>query len=65
MSKNIYDYLKENFNIETDYKFKRDYIKNPLKISQYSKYTENPFKEDLEYLYITLNISLKQLMIIK
>ena len=31
MSDNIYNYLKENFNINvTDYQFKRDYIKEPL-----------------------------------
>lgn len=32
MSNDIYSYIKENFGIEiTDYQFKRDYIKEPLK----------------------------------
>ena len=62
MADNIYDYLKENFNINvTDYQFKRDYIKEPLRItSKYSgsgKYAEKPYKEDLEYLLLKLNLS--------
>ena len=53
---NIYTYIEENFNIKiTDYQFKRDYIKNPLKRG------EKPYKEDLEYLYLTLNLSTKDL----
>ena len=48
----IYEYLETNFNIKvTDYKFKRDYIKNPLR-----KWVDKSYKEDLEYLYITKNI---------
>jgi len=61
MADNIYDYLKENFNIETDYKFKRDYIKNPLYIDPCGKKSEKSEKDDLIYLYITLNISKKDL----
>lgn len=52
MSNDIYSYILENFGIEiTDYQFKRDYIKEPLKRG------EKPFKDDLEYLYITLNLT--------
>ena len=62
MSDNIYSYIEENFNIKiTDYQFKRDYIKNPLKLSKNFKKTEQPYKEDLEYLYITLNLTLNDL----
>ena len=62
MSNDIYSYIKENFGIEiTDYQFKRDYIKEPLKLVIRKKFGgliyEKPFKEDLEYLYITLNLS--------
>ena len=58
MADNIYDYIKENFNIEVkDYTFKRDYIKNPLiKGTGSINRGEKPYKEDLEYLYIILNI---------
>lgn len=62
MSKNIYDYLKENFNIETDYKFKRDYIKEPLKRGKNQFDTEHFDKDDLYYLYITLNIRLNDIV---
>ena len=59
MSNDIYSYIKENFGIEiTDYQFKRDYIKEPLKRS------EKPYKEDLKYLYITLNIRRKDIGIL-
>ena len=54
MSNDIYSYIKENFGIEiTDYQFKRDYIKEPLKkgINQY--YCDKLHKEDIEYLYIS------------
>ena len=55
MTNDIYTYIETNFNIKvTDYQFKRDYILNPLKKIK-NKY-ELPHKEDLEYLYITLNI---------
>lgn len=62
MFDDIYSYIKEKFNIEiTNYQFKRDYIKNPLKKNiklQYGDLVwEKPYKEDLEYLYITLNLS--------
>ena len=57
MSDNIYDYLKENFNIEvTNYQFKRDYIQNPLFITNKHN-SEKPFNEDLVYLYEVLNLS--------
>lgn len=62
MTDNIYGYLEANFNIKvTDYIFKRDYIINPLKrgINQYD--TEHFHKEDLEYMFLTLNIRLKDL----
>jgi len=67
MSDNIYDYLKENFNINvTDYQFKRDYIKNPLLItsrkSGSGRCGEIPYKEDLEYLMIKLNLPRKYLI---
>ena len=56
MSNDIYSYIKENFGIEiTDYQFKRDYILNPLKRG------EKPFKEDLEYLYLTINLTREKL----
>ena len=44
-------------------KLKRDYIKNPLNISTSIK-SEKPFKEDLEYLYITLNYSENDLLLL-
>ena len=48
-----------------NYKLKRDYIKNPLQkipVKTPTGYTfEKPYKEDLEYLYITLNYSTKEL----
>ena len=59
MSNDIYSYIKENFGIEiTDYQFKRDYIKEPLKKYKKGKYYfyEKPFKEDIEYLYLILNL---------
>lgn len=59
MSDNIYSYIEENFNIKiTDYQFKRDYIKNPLKRG------EKPYKDDLKYLYIILNLPYSKLNII-
>jgi len=62
MSNDIYSYIKENFGIEvTDYQFKRDYIKEPLKITKNGIGSERPYKEDLEYLYLTLNLSSKNL----
>ena len=65
MSDDIYTYIEQNFNIKiTDYQFKRDYIKNPLtKIIKKSgglKW-ELPNKDDLEFLYINLNLELRQL----
>lgn len=62
MSDDIYTYIEQNFNIKiTDYQFKRDYIKNPLYIAKNGIGSERPYKEDLEYLYIKLNISLKNI----
>ena len=62
MSNDIYSYIKENFGIEvTDYQFKRDYIKEPLKKIPRNNFGgliyEKPFKEDLEYLYNGINIT--------
>ena len=60
MSDNIYAYIEKNFNITiNDYIFKRDYIKYPLQKIKLS--WEIPYQEDLEYLYITLNLSIEQL----
>ena len=42
-------------------KLKRDYQKYPLKIIKRGKNSELPFKEDLEYLYIELNMSLNEI----
>ena len=62
MSNDIYSYIKENFGIEiTDYQFKRDYIKNPIHIAKNGRGSERPYKEDLEYLYITLHLSINSL----
>ena len=59
MSNDIYSYIKENFGIEiTDYQFKRDYILNPLKRHPNTKkLLEYPYKEDIEYLYLILNLT--------
>ena len=63
MSNDIYTYIEDKFNIKiTDYKFKRDYILNPLKKIKLSY--ELPYKEDLEYLYITLNLTYSELNLI-
>ena len=51
MSDNIYDKYNVDFSL-----LKRDYLKNPLNITLNGKGSEKPFKQDLEYLYITLNI---------
>ena len=59
MSNDIYSYIETNFEIKiTDYQFKRDYIKEPLKKYKMGRYYfyEKPFKEDIEYLYITINL---------
>lgn len=62
MTNDIYTYIKENFNIKiTDYTFKRDYIQNPLKKSKNNHLMEQVSKEDLYYLYITLNLSMFQM----
>lgn len=62
MSNDIYSYIEENFNIKiTDYQFKRDYIKKPLKRGKNQHDTEHFDKDDLYYLYITLNIRLQDL----
>ena len=61
MSNDIYTYIESNFGIKiTDYQFKRDYIKEPLKqfLDKKGKPFEKPFKEDLEYLYIKCNLSI-------
>lgn len=63
MSNDIYSYIKENFGMEiTDYQFKRDYIKEPL-IRKFHNY-EKPYKEDLEFLYNTLNLSINELVLL-
>lgn len=41
-------------------KLKRDYITNPLKFNKTR--CEKPFKEDLKYLYIELNMSVSDLL---
>jgi hypothetical protein len=65
MSNDIYSYIKENFGIEiTDYQFKRDYIKEPLKITKNGVGNELPFKEDLEYLYLILNLPVSLISLI-
>lgn len=51
MSNDIYT----TYNIDKS-KLKRDYIKNPLYIAKNGIGSERPYKEDLEYLYIELNI---------
>jgi hypothetical protein len=53
MSSNIY----ATYNIDKS-RLKRDYVSNPLKAG------ERPYKEDLEYLYLELNIRDKDLQII-
>lgn len=59
MSNDIYSYIKENFGIEiTDYKFKRDYIKNPLKEINHN---DDLLKEDLYYMYGILNLTILNL----
>ena len=57
MSNNIYD----KYNVNISY-LKRDYLKNPLNITINGKGSEKPFKQDLEYLYITLNIRKDELI---
>lgn len=58
MSNDIYSYIKENFGIEIiNYKFKRDYIQNPLRKFKNQLLNEKPIKEDVEYLYITINLT--------
>ena len=48
--------------VEIDFaKLKRNYIKEPLKITKNGVGSEKPYKEDLNYLYIDLNISIKDL----
>lgn len=62
MSNDIYSYIKDNFSIEiTDYQFKRDYIKEPLKRHKGPVPAEKPFDEDFCYLYNTLNLTIKDL----
>ena len=64
MSNDIYSYIKENFGIEiTDYQFKRDYIKEPLKKIYLNKRYKWELidRDDLEYLYIKLNLSVLNL----
>ena len=59
MSNDIYSYIKDNFGIKiTDYQFKRDYIKDPLRkifINHLCYKKEYPNKEDLEYLFSFLS----------
>ena len=59
----IYTYIETNFNIKvSNYTFKRDYIKEPLKLIQnqinFGKKYELIDKGDLEYLYKILNINI-------
>ena len=61
MSISIYTYLKEKFNIETNFIFKRDYIIFPLKRGKNQYDSEHFYSEDLYFLYITLNIRLNDL----
>ena len=65
MSNDIYSYIKENFGIEvTDYQFKRDYIKEPLRkciLHRGNPTYEFPYEEDFTYLYIIINLSKKDL----
>ena len=61
----IYSYIKENFNIDVkDYTFKRDYIKDPLKMVKnpinFGKKYEFIDKNDLEYLYKIINLSIEK-----
>ena len=60
MSNDIYK--KYNVNLS---KLKRDYLKNPLKKITVKSPTgyklEKPYKEDIEYLYIDLNIPMKEI----
>ena len=44
-------------------KLKRNYILNPIHISKNGIGSEIPYKDDLEYLYIELNMSTKELML--
>ena len=61
MSENIYD--KYNINPSS---LKRDYLKNPLQhnilVPTGGYKVERPFKEDLEYLYVTKNVELKDIL---
>ena len=58
MSDDIYSYIESKFGIKiTDYQFKRDYIKEPLRKFKNHLLNEKPIKEDVEYLYITLNLT--------
>lgn len=54
MSEDIYT----QFGIDKS-RLKRDYIENPL--NKKLRKIENPYKEDLEYLYIELNLSLNEM----
>lgn len=56
MSDDIYSL----YNIDKT-KLKRDYIKYPIKLTKNGKGSESPSKEELEYLYIDLNIKLDDL----
>lgn len=57
---NIYTYIEENFNIKiTDYIFKRDYIKEPLK--KVKSRNEKPENEDVCYLYDKLQLSKRKI----
>lgn len=62
MSEDIYTYILHNFNIAIhEYTFTRDYIQNPLIRGVNQHDTEHFDKKDLEYLYISLNLRLKDL----
>ena len=55
---NIYEYLKREYNIDTDYIFSRDYIINPIKKEYDIKYHpyEIPIFNDICFLYIDRNL---------
>ena len=43
-------------------KLKRDYIKNPVKVIYGKRNSDKPYKEDLKYLYIKMNLSYQSLI---
>jgi hypothetical protein len=61
MSDNIYTYLRDKFGITDDFKYKRDYIIDPLQkcirepIRNQLKF-ELPYEEDFRHLYLEINL---------